>query len=187
MIYCPEEVIEGRLMTKEKRHELHGTVAGGKGSRSPEEYQRKMIMLGTSRPCPTTHTRINWRKSELIQIHHPMKNEDGFEYTENFDGVQQFGSHTVWINLKSVVGAGGSQTRTLRDECYPFVHAQLRYLLTDQKDYFANIFDGDEAHSKMKMFHYLCGLPEFSEVKKHVYVGDLKGYFEWVKIVNDSQ
>ena len=29
MIYCPPEVIEGRLITKEKRHELHGVVAGG--------------------------------------------------------------------------------------------------------------------------------------------------------------
>jgi hypothetical protein len=181
-IVCPEGVIDGRLFTKEKRQELYGRVAGGGGSKKPEEYQREQITLGTGRVCKTTQTRINWRKNEMKEISQPMREEDGFDYTENFDGKQEFGSNTVWVNLKSVVGTGGSQTRTLRDECYPFVNAQLLYLIkTNSTDcFFANIFDGDEAASKMKMFHYLLGLPEFAAVKKYVYVGDLKGYFEWV-------
>jgi len=112
-----------------------------------------------------------------------MIHKNGFDYTENFDGVQEVYNKKIYINLKSVVGKGGSQTRTLRDECYPFVNAQLDYLLKSKKIdcFFANIFDGDEASSKMKMFHYLLELPEFSAVKKYVYVGDLKGYFAWVK------
>jgi hypothetical protein len=114
-----------------------------------------------------------------------MTKDDGFDYTENFDGKQVFPSATVWVNLKSVVGAGGSQTRTLRDECYPFINHQLNYLVKSKKTdcYFANIFDGDEAAKKMKMFNYLIALPEFSEVKKYVYVGDLKEYFSWLKTV----
>jgi hypothetical protein len=113
-----------------------------------------------------------------------MRKEDGFDYTENFDGKQEISGKTIWVNLKSVVGTGGSQTRTLRDECYPFINAQLHYLNKSQKTdcYFANIFDGDEAAAKMKMFHYLLHLPEFSTVKKYVYVGDLKGYFEWLTL-----
>jgi hypothetical protein len=181
-IVCPEGVIDGRLFTKEKRQELYGRVAGGGGSTKPEKYQREQITLGTGRVCNTTQTRINWRKNEMKEISHPMLKEDGFDYTENFDGKQEFSSNTVWVNLKSVVGTGGSQTRTLRDECYPFVNAQLLYLVKSNSSncFFANIFDGDEAASKMKMFHYLLGLPEFSDVKKYVYVGDLKGYFAWV-------
>ena len=182
-ISCPEGVIEGCLFTKEKRQELYGRVAGGGGSRKPEEYQKEQIVSGTGRPCNTTHARINWRKNDIIEKSQPMRDDDGFDYTENFDGKQIFQEKTVWINLKSVVGTGGSQTRTLRDECYPFVNAQLNYLLKSKKTdyYFANIFDGDEAASKMRMFRYLLGLPEFSTVKKYVYTGDLKGYFAWVK------
>jgi hypothetical protein len=112
-----------------------------------------------------------------------MRNQDGFDYTENFDGKQEFAQGTVLLNLKSVVGAGGSQTRTLRDECYAFVNAQLNLLLKSKTTnyFFANIFDGDEAAKKMKMFSYLLSLPEFATVKKYMYVGDLKGYFAWVK------
>jgi hypothetical protein len=112
-----------------------------------------------------------------------MRYVDGFDYTENFDGKQIFGATTVWVNLKSVVGKGGSQTRTLRDECYPFICAQLDYLLkTKEQNYlFANIFDGDEAASSMGKFKYLLGLPEYADVKKYVYVGDLRGYFDWLK------
>ena len=182
-IVCPEDVMDGSLFTKETRQELYGKVAGGGGSRKPEEYQKEQIALGTGRPCNTTQTRINWRKNEMMENSQPMRNEDGFDYTENFDGKQTFAPNTVWINLKSVVGKGGSQTRTLRDECYRFIDAQLNYLLKSKNTdcFFANIFDGDEASSKMKMFHYLLELPEFLTVKKYIYVGDLKGYFAWVK------
>jgi hypothetical protein len=182
-INCPDGVIDGCLFTKEKRQELYGKVAGGGGSRKPEVYQIGQIVAGTGRPCPKTQTRINWRKNEMIENSQPMRKGDGFDYTENFDGKQVFATNTVWVNLKSVVGKGGSQTRTLRDECYPFVNAQLNYLLKSKKtDYFfANIFDGDHASSRMKMFQYLLALPEFTTVKKYVYIGDLKGYFTWLK------
>ena len=182
-IICPEGVIPGCCYTKEKRHELFGKVAGGGGSRKPEQYQREQIEFGTGRPCGPTQTRINWRKNEMIKKPQPMRNEDGFDYTENFDGKQVFGEIEVWVNMKSVVGGGGSQSRALRDQCYPFVKAQLEFLLKLRKIdcFFANIFDGDYASSMMKMFHYLLRLPEYSTVKKYVYVGDLKNYFAWLK------
>lgn len=182
-IFCPEGVIDGCLYTKEKRHELYGRVSGGSGSKKPEDSQRKYIELGTSRPCIQTQIRINWRNNEMVEKSQPMRKDDGFDYTENFDGKQVFSSNTILINMKSVVGTGGSQTRTLRNECYQFVNAQLCYLIKSKntKYYFANIFDGDEASSKMKMFHYLLERPEFYKVKKYIYVGDLKGYFSWIK------
>jgi hypothetical protein len=190
-IACPAGVISGLLHTKEKRHELYGIVAGGSGSTKPEEYQRSQIEIGTGIPCLKTHMRINWRTNEMHGNPQPMKNINGFDYTENFDGLQQFTDKTVWINLKSVVGAGGSQTRTLRDECYHFVNAQLEYLLKTQNEpnyYFANIFDGDEAAKRLDKFNYLLALPNYTSVKKYIYVGDLMSYFDWLNsTVNAEQ
>ena len=181
-IVCPDDVIDGKDITKDKRKELFGNVAGGKGSMKPENFQRDKIIQGTGRPCHKTHFRINMRTNEMVSISHPMNRDDGFGYTENFDGKQIFNNNIVWINLKSVVGKGGAQTRTLRDQCYPFVEHQLKYLIkTNRTDcFFANIFDGDHAAEKKKHFNYLLSLPEYSEVKKYLYVGDLKGYFAWV-------
>lgn len=182
-IICPESVVDGCNYTKKKRQELYGKVAGGSGSMKPEKFQREMIVLGTGHSCNKTNTRINWRNNEMIEKAQPMRKNDGFDYTENFDGKQVFCSNTVWINLKSVSGGGGSQTRTLREQCYPFVNAQLNYLLKSKKTdcFFANILDGDAASSKMMMFNYLLELPMFYTVNKYIYVGDLKGYFAWVK------
>ena len=181
-IHCPECVVAGRDITKERRQEIFGQVAGGAGSRGPEIFQKAQIAAGTGVLCSTTQARINWRTHELHEIHNPMTKDNGFDYTENFDARQEFGNQHVFINLKCVVGRGGSQTRTLRDECYQFVDAQLRYLLKtpEGRIWFANIFDGDEAARVMKKFEYLLALPEFASVRQKVYVGDLKGYFDWI-------
>lgn len=186
-IQCPAGVVAGNLITKELRQEYYGRIAGGAGSRSPEIYQRAQIELGTGHPCLKTLTRINKRTKEMRDIAHPMTQNDGFDWTEDFDGKQEIGDKSVFINLKSVVGTGGSQTRTLRDECYPFIEAQLQYLLSSNNatQHFANIFDGDEAAAKMRMYNYLLGLPEYSEVKSQVYVGDLRGYFSWIQSILD--
>lgn len=178
-----ENMLAGKLITKEKRHELYGKVDGGSGSTKPEEYQRSQIETITGVKCLKTNTRINWRTNKLTEIAHPMVNENGYDYTEDFDGIQKFDSIKVYINLKCVVGKGGSQTRTLRDECYRFIEAQLKYLTTGENMYFANIFDGDEAHANMSKFWYLMDLPEYTSVKDHVYVGDLKDYFDWIKLL----
>jgi hypothetical protein len=179
---CPEGVIEGHLYTKEMRQKMFGVQRGGQSSLH-EKYAREQIIKGTGLECPKTNVRINWRKNELVECPYPMRNENGFDYTEDFDGLQTFPSVKVWVNLKSVVGAGGSQTRTLRDECYRFVNAQLDYLVKSNATdtYFANIFDGDEAAEAMDKFRYLLGLEEYSKVCNHIYCGDLKGYFAWIR------
>jgi hypothetical protein len=179
-IICPEGVIAGCLITKEKRQELFGQVAGGAGSRKPEIYQRNKIVEGTGIECPETKMRINLRTNTLKSIAHPNTKSDGFDYSEDFDGIQSIKDKKVYINLKCVVGKGGAQTRSLR-EVYWFVEGQLKTLKSVEDVYFANILDGDEAHSTKSKFEYLLNLPEFEEVKNRVYVGDLKGYFDWFK------
>jgi hypothetical protein len=189
IIECPTDIVNGSQVTKEYRQILHGKVAGGAGSRNPEEYQRQKIIEGTNVSCPTTKTRINKRTNVMEDISHPMKKDNGYDYTENFDGLQIFDTKKIYVNLKSVVGKGGTQTRTLRDECYPFIEAQLNFLIKSSPDdiYFANIFDGDEASDNMSKFHYLCNLSEYFGVRGRVYVGDLQGYFGWLKTIVSSQ
>jgi hypothetical protein len=179
-VQCPVDVIGGSLITKEKRQEIFGQVAGGAGSRVPEDYQRKKIVDGTGFACPKTNIRINLRTNTLKNIAHPNTKEDGFDYSEDFDGVQTVHTNKVYINLKCIVGKGGVQTRSLR-EVYRFVEGQLNSLRSVENIYFANILDGDEAHSTLSKFAYLLNLPEFASVKNKVYVGDLKGYFDWFK------
>lgn len=168
----------GALLTKEKRQELFGAVAGGAGSRKPEEYQRKMIIEGTGIDCAKTTVRINLRTHTLKAISQPNRKEDGFDYSEDFDGLQSVGQNQIYVNLKCIVGKGGVQTRSLR-EVYWFVEGQLHVLLQTDHIYFVNILDGDEASEAMPKFHYLLGLPEYEPIKNRIYVGDLQGYFDW--------
>jgi hypothetical protein len=180
-----DALIAGVKITKDLRQKLYGIVAGGKGSTGPEKYQRKTIEEGTGLPCKKCSMRINLRKHTLEKIAHPNKYDNGFDYTEDFDGVQVSGQNTIYQNLKCVVGKGGSQTRTLR-EVYAFVEGQLKFLLHEpiKKVLFANIMDGDEAAAVMPKFAYLLNLPEYANAKSRVYVGDLKGYFAWFNAVN---
>ena len=148
----------------------------------PEKYQRDKIIKLTGVECSKTNIRINLRTGELKNISHPNKNNDGFDYTENFDGLQTIDTKNIYINLKCIVGKGGSQTRSLR-EVYNFVEGQLKSLNNKKSDmtniYFANILDGDEAYTTFEKFNYLLSLDEYKDVKQKIYVGDLKNYFIW--------
>lgn len=183
-ILCPEQVPEGRLINKESRHELFGQVAGGSGSRAPEDFQRRMIIEGTGTPCPKTNIRIHLRNHTLEDKAHPNTREDGYEYSEDFDGKQIFGQKTVYLNLKCIVGKGGSQTRSLR-EVYWHIQGQLEFLLKRTCDtiYFANILDGDEAYANSNKFNYLLNQPQFQGFRGKIYVGDLRDYFSWLSAI----
>ena len=185
-ISAPLSVIEGALITQAKRHELYGVIAGGKGSMAPENYQRQMIITGTGYDCIKTGMRINLATHNLEVVAFPNKKTDGFDYSENFDGLQIVDSKRFYINLKCIVGTGGSQTRSLR-EVYWFVKGQLNNLLRTENIYYVNILDGDEAHKNMSKFNYAANFATYNSVKNRLYVGDLKGYFGWFKTIVDAQ
>ena len=178
-IKCPEDVLAGRLITKEKRQEVYGTVAGGSGSMGPEKYQRAKIEEGTGIICGKTNMRINHRTLVLREIAQPNKLSEGFDYTEDFDGIQIVGTTRILLNFKSIVGGGGAQTRSLR-EVYHFVQSQLKTVAIGNapNKLFANILDGDEAASVLDKFQYLLTLHPDHASK--IYVGDLKSYFPWI-------
>lgn len=187
-IDCPEDIVYGKLLTKEGRQLIFGKVAGGSGSRKPEEYQISKIQEGTRHKCHKTNMRINLRTFNLELLVKPNTLINGFDYSENFDGIQTLGKYQVYINLKCIVGKGGSQTRSLR-EAYWFIQGQLNVLLNTKTKYtlFCNIFDGDEADRNMNKFKYLFELECYKTIKKYVYIGNLKDYFDWIKHHVDSK
>jgi len=184
----------GASITKDARHKLFGgTQISGADSMKPENWQREMIEKYTGLPCSKTNTRINLRTHKLENIKNPNTKTNGFDYSEDFDGCQLVDSGQqpqtqIYINLKCIVGQGGSQTRSLR-EVYWFIEGQLQTLIKlanqpgqaqpaqqSNNIYFANILDGDCCHKYMVQFDYLLGLPEYAAVKNNIYVGDLHTY-----------
>ena len=183
-IMKPNDVIKGHLITKLKRQELFGKIAGGSGSTKIEAYQRKKIIQGTNTPCIKTNTRINLETHILQDIRNPYSKENGFDYSEDFDGYQIFNNITVYINMKCVVGTGGAQTRTMRD-VYIFIKGQLDVILMSNNIdlYFANILDGDVIASKMKLYEHLFKKDRYKDLRPRIYIGDLYGYFGWINSI----
>lgn len=166
---------------------MFGEIAGGAGSTRMEAYQRSKVEEGTDHPCIKTRTRINWREKKLVAVAQPNRMDNGYDLTEDFDGVQEIGPALVYINFKCIADAGGAQTRSLR-EVYHYVEAQLEVLLVGAESHvlFANILDGDAAAKAMRHFEYLLALPVYASARPRVYVGDLRGYFDWLKVRLDS-
>jgi hypothetical protein len=166
-----------------------------------EIYQRKMIEKITDSKCPKTKYRLHIENNELIEKSNPLASEDGFDYTEDFDGLQEHSNTQYFYNLKFVCNRGGAQTRTLR-EVYHFIKAQLEYLLKhyepkdeDSKDSktksksendtktkdicFVNILDGDESYKNSDKFKYLLKKTKYASLNEHIFVGDMKEFQEW--------
>lgn len=104
-----------------------------------------------------------------------MRDDDGFDWTENFDLKHFNEKNTVYFNLKFVCSEGGSQTRSMR-EVYHFMKTQIKYLIDSSKNiYFINILDGDGAHKFMPKFLKLLD-EQPKKIKKYVFVGDMLSF-----------
>jgi hypothetical protein len=146
-----------------------------------ELYQRNIINTITSTILAKSSVRINVCDYRMQSNPTPMKRVDGFDWTEDFDGFIQLKELDYYFNLKMVCGAGGAQTRTLR-EVYHFIKSQLEHLLISPEShsvYFVNILDGDASHKVMSKFNYLIELCKYNEIKNRVYIGDLHGFHQW--------
>lgn len=170
-------ILSGKDMTKETRQQLFGVIHGCAGSMKPENYQVKTVIDLTGIEVKKTDLRLNLFTHQLVNISKPNIRDDGLDFSENFDGVQQANQKTIYLNLKNVVGQGGNQTRTIR-EVYHFITGQLKALEQGLENvYFANILDGDKACKHMHHFSHL--LSRHEKVRENVYIGDLKSYFKW--------
>jgi hypothetical protein len=135
-----------------------------------EKYQLNMLEKILKIKILKTQYRLNIETLELSNIIKPLNLDNGYEYTENFDGVY----NNIYFNLKMVCDNGGHQTRTLR-EVYHFIKSQFEFLLkTKQKIFFINILEGDTCYNNMNKFNYLKNNIKYKEIIKQVFIGDLK-------------
>ena len=139
-----------------------------------EKYQTELIEKITGTILMKTYHRIYMKTYEIINIIHPMKQSDGYEYTENFDGLLIKNRNNYYFNLKFICDKGGAQTRSLK-EVYHFIRCQMEYLIkfNTNNTYFINILDGDESYRNSDKFLYLLNEEEYKEVKKYVFIGSL--------------
>lgn len=175
--------VPSNLQTKDWRKE-QPWYKGGK-SNECELLQRSQIEYMTGKCCPKTTIRINKRTHQIQELSNPMTRDDGFDWTEDFDGKQELvgkdGSiHELFYNFKMVCDAGGAQTRTLR-EVHSFVEAQIQILLLGNhpNSYFINILDGDQSFSRKEQFNHLLSLPEYSNVREKIFVDDMCAFHDW--------
>ena len=96
-----------------------------------EIYQRKLFNRIIKLDCSKTTERINMDLIEIIDNKNPMKEENGFEWTEDFDGKIILNNNILYINFKFVCDEGGAQTRSLR-EVYHFIKYQIKYLIKNK-------------------------------------------------------
>ena len=109
---------------------------------------------------------------ETILNKNPLKFNNGFEWTENFDGYIKINNNNYYFNLKFVCDNGGMQTRTLR-EVYHFIIYQINYLTINNLN--NNIYFNN--YSK---FIYLINKYD-DNIKKFIFIGSL---YEFQKYYN---
>ena len=151
-----------------------------------EKYQIDLIEKITGAILNKTPDRINMETYEITSNKYPMKNSDGYEYSENFDGLLIKNTNKYYFNLKFVCDKGGAQTRTLR-EVYHFIKCQMEYLIkfntNANKTYFINILDGDECYHNMDKFLYLLNKEIYTQIKKYVFIGSLYDFQKKMKLI----
>lgn len=150
-------------------------IGKGSGTKYEKEFQRNVVEKYTGVCCPKTNgVRIHSDTGEMKMIKYPYTQPNGFEFTEDFDGVQEFMKRFVFINFKCIVGHGGSQTDRLKS-VYQFIKVQKKACSLYAHTYFANILDGDESNKRMLQFDYL------DVDTTRIYIGTIDGYFPWLR------
>jgi len=143
-----------------------------------EKYQIKLIeYIITPNKLIKTDERINIETNEIINKKNPMINNDGYEWSENFDGKIIKNNNIYFFNIKFVCDVGGAQTRSLR-EVYHFIKYQLEYLIKFNTNniYFINILDGDTSYKNMNKFEYLIKKDKYINIINYVFIGSLYNF-----------
>lgn len=139
-----------------------------------EKYQINLIEKIISIKLSKTNDRINIETIKIIENRNPMINNDGYEWSENFDGKIIKNNKIYYFNLKFVCDFGGAQTRTLR-EVYYFIKYQIKYLVNSNTcdTYFINILDGNTCYNNMEKFMYLLNKKKYRCFTKYIFIGNL--------------
>lgn len=148
-----------------------------------EKYQIYYIQKIIMESITKTNDRINMETIEIINKRTPNVYNDGFEWSENFDGKIIKNNNTYYFNLKFVCDSGGAQTRTLR-EVYHFIKYQMKYLLKYKSEniYFINILDGNTSYNNMDKYKYLYDKPKYKNIIKYMFIGDLYSFQTYINV-----
>jgi len=169
------EITNSLEQTKQWRRNQPWYVNGK--SNECEKYQKNIIEKLTGIILSKTNLRLNIETFKLLEHKTPLVSLDGFEWTENFDGIQYISNRVLVYNFKMICGNGGSQTRALR-EVYLFIKTQINYLInnSEKEIYFINILDGDASYKYMKNFLYLK--TKLHHMVHKLFIGCLKDFYE---------
>lgn len=169
-------VVPSRRQTKLWRNTQDWYKNGKKNECEYFQVQCLEQILGQSLTRPT-HQRLHIRTKQMEHKKTPLQDQDGFEWTEDFDASLVHDETIYYFNLKFVCDHGGTQTRTLR-EVYHFVYTQLEHLVKWHTPglFFINILDGDFSSHCMPKFHYLLQKEEFATARDKVFIGDMSQF-----------
>ena len=176
-IYIPSSEIQ----TKEWRQQ-QTWYKGGKHTEC-ESYQIPLIEEITQSKLVKTNFRLHAHDYLMKENNRPMKQEDGLEWSENFDAYLNYHNKDFYFNLKIICDNGGAQTRSIR-ETYHFMKYQMEHIKRYKSDfptekYFINILDGNACNRSMKNFYYLMNKPENKFQKPYIFVGDMKQFQDY--------
>jgi hypothetical protein len=189
------EIISSKAQTKAWRIKC-SWYKNGK-SNECEKYQLEQIKSLIGIKPAKCQDRFYIATNEIKKKANPMKDIDGFEYTEDFDGKLERNGKTYYFNLKFCCDAGGAQTRTMR-LVYDFIRCQVLYITRELAKpvseskllYFINILDGDTSNHHMKQIQNLIEKYKTEQVatetdelnetddiytilKKYIFIGDM--------------
>ena len=170
------ELISSKYQTKEWRLNQQWYINGKHNE--CEKYQIEYIEKIFNSILKKTNDRIYIDNYTIIDKKYYLKYDNGYEYTENFDGKIIINEKIYYINLKFVCDNGGSQQRTLKD-VYNFIKCQLENILifNSTNIYFINILDGNTCFNNMHKFKYLINKEKYLNIKKYIYIGDLYEFY----------
>lgn len=171
LILIPSSKYQSKIWRKNQKWYVNGK------KNECEKYQIKLLEDIMNCKIKKTNLRINIRENILTHISNPLNYINGFDYTENFDGICHINSKILLFNLKFVCDNGGAQTRSLR-EVYHFIEAQ--YKLNSDNYIFINILDGDSSYKHMNKFTNLNNYYN----SKNIFIGDLNSFQYYYKSIN---
>ncbi len=178
-IYLKNKLYKSKYQTKKWRQEQIWYINGKYNE--CEKYQIQILENNIIKKYMLkTNERLNYRTLDININNTPLKYNNGFDFTENFDRKLLHNNSILYLNLKFICNNGGAQTRSLR-EVYKFIETQILYLKKyNYNIYFINILDGDTCNKHIDKFMYLLNQYEF--INNNIFCGDMYEFNIWWNI-----
>jgi hypothetical protein len=172
------QMISSKDQTKQWRKSQDWYINGKKNE--CELYQKRQFEDIVQCKLSKTNKRLFMVNNTLVKTANPLKTDQGFEYTENFDGEFKIDNTTFLVNFKFTCDQGGAQLRTLR-EVYHFIKTQMEFIKrhSSTEIYFINILDGNTSYTHKDQFKNLK--------TNRIFIGDMQEfavYWNQLKRIN---